>query len=214
VPSSRASAPGEGVRIPLDSIASVAAVTLASIVLGLTFATCFYGLLAQAVRDGRAQIRGFLADFPQLALWVLALFALLLVAAVGIVAPVILLMVVASATAPTVVTIVEAILVGVVLWIFVYLFFTTDALYVSRVSPIAAIQRSISVVRHNLWSSLGLMVLVVIISTGLSMLWQQVAENLRAPGIGLSIVGHIYISTGLAAATMTYYKERSDRLSK
>jgi hypothetical protein len=132
----------------------------------------------------------------------------------GIGGPVVLLMLAASAAAPTLVTIAEAILVGVVLWIFVYLFFMTDALYVSKVSPIVAIQRSISVVRQNLWSSLGLMLLVLVISTGLSMLWQQLEGLLRAPGVGLSIVGHIYISTGLAAATMTYYKERSDRLSR
>jgi hypothetical protein len=43
-------------------------------------------------------------------------------------------------------------------------------------------------------------------------LWQQIAVSLRTAGVAVSIVGHIYISAGLAAASMTYYKERFDRL--
>ncbi len=212
VPSFRASVAGEGTRIPLDSMTSVGAVVLACLVIGLTLATWFFGLLAQAVREGQAEVRRFVPDFAQTALWVIALFGLALVAVVGIGGPALVLLAAVSAAIPTAATVLEAILVGVVLWAFVYLFFTTDALYVSRVSPLVAIQRSVRVVRHNLWSALGLILLVVLISTGLTMLWQQVATNLRAPGVGLSIVGHSYISTGLAAASMTYYKERWERL--
>ena len=208
---------GEGPLLPLDSPASVVAVVLASMVLGLTLAALFYGLLAQGVREGRAGLRSFMPDFAQLAVWAVTLFIMALGVMLLIGGPLIALFVAIQAlgsqsVAAGLASVMAAIILGVALWAFVYLFFTTDALYVSRVSPIVAIQRSISVVRRNLWSSLGLMVLVLIISTGLSMLWQQVAENLRAPGVGLSIVGHIYISTGLAAAAMTYYKERSDRL--
>jgi hypothetical protein len=103
-------------------------------------------------------------------------------------------------------------LVGVFLWAFVYLFFTTDALFVSMVPPLAAMQHSVLVVRHYFWSTLGFIGLVLLISAGLSVLWQELAANLRLPGIGLGILGHIYISTGLAAAGMTYYKERIERV--
>jgi len=208
---------GEGPPLPLDSPASVAAVALASIVLGLTLATLFYGLLAQGVRDGRAALRTFLPDFAQLALWVVALFSLVVGVLILAGGPLIGLLIATNAmgsqgVAVGVASVMAAILVGVALWAFIYLFFTPDALYISRVPPLVAIQQSIRVVRYNFWSSVGLILLMLLISAGLSVLWQQLALSLRTAGIALGIVGHIYISTGLAAASMTYYKERFDRL--
>ena len=104
------------------------------------------------------------------------------------------------------------ILLGVILWLYVYLFFTTDALFVSKVPPRVAIQRSIAIVRYNFWSTLGFIALRMIISAGFLVLWVELARGLGTAGVALAILGHIYISTGLAAASMTYYKERYQRL--
>jgi hypothetical protein len=208
---------GEGPLLPLDSPASVVAVVLASMILGLTLAALFYGLLAQGVREGRAGLRSFMPDFAQLAVWVVAFFILALGVLLLIGAPLVALFVAIQAlgsqsVAAGLASIMAAVLLGVALWAFVYLFFTPDALYISRVPPLLAIQHSIRVVRYNFWSSVGLMLLILLISAGLSVLWQQIAVSLRTAGVAIGIVGHIYISAGLAAATMTYYKERFDRL--
>ncbi len=208
---------GEGPVLPLDSPASAVAVILASIVLGLTVATLFYGLLAQGVRDGRAVLRSFLSDFPQLALWVVALFLLTVGVLILAGAPVIALLATTGAmgsqgVAAGVASVMVAVLAGVGLWALIYLFFTPDALYIGRVPPLVAIQHSIRVVRYNFWSSIVIILLILLISSGLSVLWQQLALGLRTAGIAMGIVGHIYISAGLAAASMTYYKERFDRL--
>jgi hypothetical protein len=208
---------GQGPLLPLDSPVSAVAVSMASIVLGLTLATLFYGLLAQGVREEKAGLRGFLPDFAQLAIWLVALFLLLvgvLVFAAGPLAAVLI----ASHTmgsqsvAAGLASVLVAVLVGVGLWALIYLFFTPNALYVSRVPPLIAIQHSIRVVRYNFWSSVGLMLLMLVIISGLAVLWQQLALSLRTPGVAMGIVGHIYISAGLAAASMTYYKERFDRV--
>jgi len=208
---------GEGPLLPLDSPASAVAVVLASIVLGLTLAALFYGLLAQGVREGRAGLRSFMPDFAQLAVWVVALFFLVVGVLVFAGGPLIALFVATQAmgsqsVAAGLASVMAAVLVGVGLWAFVYLFFTPDALYVSRVPPLIAIQHSIRVVRYNFWSSVGLMLLMLLITAGLSVLWQQLATTLRTAGVAVGIVGHIYISAGLAAASMTYYRERFDRL--
>jgi len=208
---------GEGPLLPLDSPASVLAVVLASIVLGLMLSTLFYGLLAQGVREGRAGLARFLPDFAQLTVWVVALFLLMIAAIVFATGPFVALFVATQTMGPqsvaaAVASVMAAILVGVALWAFIYLFFTPHAVYVSKVAPFVAIQNSILVVRYNFWSSVGLILLMLLISEGLHVLWQQLAVNARTAGVAMSIVGHIYISAGLAAAGMTYYKERFERL--
>ena len=208
---------GEGPVLPLDSPLTIGALVLASIVLGLMLAALFYGLLAQGVRDGRAGLNRFLPDFAQLTVWVVALFLLMLGAIILAGGPLIALLAATQAMGPQSVAaalggLIVAVLVGVGLWAFVYLFFTPHAIYVSKVPPFAAVQNSIRVVRYNFWSSVGLILLMLLISAGLSVLWQQLALSVRTAGVAMSIVGHIYISAGLAAAGMTYYKERFERL--
>ncbi len=208
---------GQGPVVPIESGLSVGALVAASTVLGLTLAALFYGLLAQGVRGGRAGVASFLPDFGQLTVWLVALVLMLLGVIVFAVAPLTALYVAsqslgAPGAAAGLVSALTALFVGIALWAFVYMFFTQHALYVSRVPPLAAIQNSIRVVRYNFWSALGLMLLMLLISAGLSVLWQQLAVTVRTAGVAMGMAGHIYISAGLAAAGMTYYKERFDRL--
>lgn len=213
VPSFRAAAGGQGPTVPVDSAPVAAAVAIMSVLVGLLVGAVFFGMLAQAVRDGRAVPRSFVADLGRLVLSVLGLVAVIIVGLICIAIPFGTLMLLANAVDPRIAAILGPMFVGVALWAFVYLFFTTDALFVSLVPPMSAIQNSIVVVRHYFWSTLGFIALVLLISAGLSVLWQELAENLRVPGIGLGMLGHIYISTGLAAAGMTYYKERIERVA-
>lgn len=208
---------GQGPVIPLDSGFSVVAVAAASMILGLTVAALFYGLLAQGVREGRVGVAGFLPDFAQLTVWLVALILMLVAVIVFAVAPITALYVASqSLGAPGatagLASALAALFVGIALWAFVYMFFTQHALYVSRVPPLTAVRNSIRVVRYNFWSALGLMLLMLLISAGLSVLWQQLAVTVRTAGVPMGMAGHIYISAGLAAAGMTYYKERFDRL--
>jgi hypothetical protein len=105
------------------------------------------------------------------------------------------------------------ILIGVLLWALVYLFFTTEAMFVSRVPPLVAARQSIQVVRRNFWSTIGFILLILVIYVGLLILWKELATSLRVPGAAAAMLGHIYISSGLAAACMTYYKERFEQIT-
>lgn len=212
VPSFRAGAPGQGAAMPLDSAPIAAGALLSILATGLASAAMFYGMLGQAVRDGRAAPRYFLAGFGQIVVWFFGLFVLVLAVFLGVIVPIGLLLILSSASAPLVSSLLGPVVLGVAFWSVLYLFFTPDALFVSRVPPSLAIQYSIRVVRHNFWSTLGFIGLVLVISVGLAILWNEVATALHTPGVALATLGHIYISSGLAAASMTYYKERFDRL--
>jgi hypothetical protein len=212
VPSFRAGAQPAGPMVALPSISMAMGVGVASVLVGLGLATLFYGMLGQAVREGRALPTAYAPDFGRLYLWVLGLTMLLIAMLLGAGLPFLAVLGATGGRAPAVAGVLAPILLGIALWAYFYLFFTTDALFVSRVPPRVAIEHSIAVVRYNFWSTLGFIALLMVISMGLPVLWVELARGLGTPGVAVAIVGHIYISTGLAAASMTYYKERYERL--
>ncbi|MBM2809549.1 MAG: conserved rane protein of unknown function [Chloroflexi bacterium] len=212
IPSFRFGLPGEGTLLPAGSLGSAAAVSAGVLIAGLIATAMFYGLMAQAVRDGGARPRTFIDDAGRLCVAVAGLYGLIIVLTIAIGVPLYFLLVVASAAAPPAAAIVGPLFVGFLLWGLLYLFFTTEALFIGRVSPILAMQQSIVVVRGYFWPTLGFIALYLVISIGMATLWQEIARNLRGVGTIVAIVGHIYISSGLAAASMTYYRERSEQL--
>ncbi|HEX5417844.1 MAG TPA: hypothetical protein VFZ25_19475, partial [Chloroflexota bacterium] len=93
----------------------------------------------------------------------------------------------------------------------IYLFFLTDAIVVSEVGPIRAAVSSTRVVANNFWSSVGFIGLVYIITLGMQIIWSGLAQN--PVGTVIAIAGNAYIASGLAAASMLFYKNRVTRLS-
>jgi hypothetical protein len=215
IPSFQANAGFVGAGAPLSVSSLGAALGLVAVftVAGLCLSALFYGMLGQAVRDGTTTPRRFAGDFLPILLWTTAFFVLVWIVLSTIAAPVGMLLLVMGTATPTLGALMLPIILGVLLWGLVYLFFAPYAIVVDCVPPLAAFRQSIQVVRHNLWSTLAFIALYGTIFFGLLILWGEIAANLRLPGSAIAILGHIYISSGLAAASMTYYKERYERLT-
>jgi hypothetical protein len=93
----------------------------------------------------------------------------------------------------------------------VHLFFAVDAIFVSKAGPLSAIQRSVGVVRRHLRPSVALIVLTWLILAGMARVWDILASNLQSPyGVVLSILGNAYIASGLIAAGMIFYTQRTE----
>ena len=102
-------------------------------------------------------------------------------------------------------------LAAAILFATVHLFFAVDAIFVSRAGPLAAIQRSVVLVRRHLWPSVALMLLTWLILAGMGRIWDVVASSLQSPyGVALGILGNAYIASGLIAAGMIFYVQRSE----
>jgi hypothetical protein len=180
----------------------------------------YYTLLAELVQARHATLGALRARFGGVLVRLGGLVLILFVVIVGVGLPVEALLAVFSRTSPLVASIVGPLILGISMWLFVYLFFTVPAMVVSGVGPVEGAKQSMRVVRRNLWSSTGLIVLAIIISAGLSVIWSELASwprtrtelspFLRWAVVGLAISGHIYITGGLIAACMTYYKERHE----
>jgi len=216
VPSFRAleGAPGMGPTLALASGSALGATAVASLVLGISLAALFYGLMGQAVREGRVAPQTFAGEFRAVFFSTWGVFALFMVVLIGLGLPLAGLLVITGSVSIVVANMLGSVAVGMLIWALVYLFFTTDAVYVSRVPPFAAVQRSVVVVRTNFWPTLGFIGLLTIISMGLPIIWSELAHSLQAPGMALGILGHDYITSGVAAASMTYYKVRVARLEE
>ena len=85
-------------------------------------------------------------------------------------------------------------------------FNTTDA----SKPALAAIQRSVGVVRRHLRPSVALIVLTWLILAGMAQVWGVLGTSLQPPyGVALSILGNAYIASGLIAAGMIFYTQRT-----
>jgi hypothetical protein len=92
----------------------------------------------------------------------------------------------------------------------VHLFFAVDAIFISNAGPLSAIQRSVGMVRRNLWPSVALILLTWLILAGMARVWDILATSLQSPyGVVLGILGNAYIASGLIAAGMVFYSQRA-----
>jgi len=98
----------------------------------------------------------------------------------------------------------------VTLAVLIYLFFTVSAIVLNGDGMLRAIRNSILVVRRNMWPTLGLLVLVNVISAGLGFLWQRMA--LAVWGAPIGILCNSFVGSGLAAAVLIFYRDRYARL--
>jgi hypothetical protein len=141
-------------------------------------------------------------------------FAAIVAVVVGVVLLSILPFAIAAALAATLS--VELSLLVIFLWIvlFYWLGFTTafsfDAVVLSDVGPLRALLTSLFIIQRSFWSSIGLLILGQLILAGMRLVWQPFTAN--TIGVLVAIVGSAYITTGLAAAHLIFYRDRLSRV--
>jgi len=166
----------------------------------------YLGAIAQFVRGDSFDLSFFLRRIGLN--WArLLLFFVLLLFPLGLFVPaaILLLSVIGSWNAGLA-TLFGGLSLGVALWLMLYLFFVKSAIFVGDVNPLWAIWHSFNLVRQNLWSVLGLFLLINVVTWGLAIAWGLIVGH--PLGTVVAIAGNAYVVTGLAAATMIYYRDR------
>jgi hypothetical protein len=170
----------------------------------------FYGGLAGASTGTNRGPLSAGRDAPRAVLHVLGLVGVLIGAALLLGLPVLLLVGFMYAVSRPVALLGGILVAAGVMFAVVHLFFAFDAIFVSHAGPLAAIQRSVVLVRRHLRPSVALILLTWLILAGMSRLWDILATNLQSPyGIALGILGNTYIASGLIAAGMIFYTQRT-----
>lgn len=171
---------------------------------------CFYrGAIAQFVRgnhfDGAFYLQRLAFNWGRLTLFFLLFAAALLL--VGL--PLLVMLSLMETMSSAVASFFTALGVAAALWFLFYLFFVQDAIFVGDVGTLRAVHHSFNIVRRNFWPALGLVLLVVLITMGVPLLWKLLVNH--KVGLVAAMLGHAYIATGLAAASMVFYRDRLAR---
>jgi hypothetical protein len=186
----------------------------ASIALGLLLGGWFYGGLAVASQNAPGGPLAAGQRVPRGVVDVIGLVAILLGVSLLLGVPVLLLIGFTAVISPPVAVLGSVMLVAGLLFASVYLFFSVPAIFVSSAGPLQAIQRSVGTVRRHLWPSLALMLLTWLILAGMGRFWDLLGSSVPAPyGVLLGILGNAYVASGLIAAGMVFYIQRSEPVS-
>jgi hypothetical protein len=102
--------------------------------------------------------------------------------------------------------------VGMGMWGLFHLFFAVHGILLDDMKPLQAMRHSAKLVHRHRTSSVGLVLMTVVISLGLSTIWHMPPPDswLRLT----AIAGNAFINTGLTAATFVYYRERTSSFSE
>lgn len=97
-------------------------------------------------------------------------------------------------------------------WLLFTVSFAFDAVVVSDANPVRALLTSLFIVQRSFWGAAGLLILSWVIITGLSIVWQMLAGS--TVGLLVAMIGSAYISTGMAAAHLVFYRDRLSRVAQ
>ncbi|MGQ9493364.1 MAG: DUF7847 domain-containing protein [Anaerolineae bacterium] len=94
------------------------------------------------------------------------------------------------------------------IWVYVaiILFFTSRAIILDDMGIMRSLWNSFHVVHRNFFGTIGFILLINIIQTGLWYIWRMLAINTVGTFIG--IMGNAYVSTGLVVASFLFYRDR------
>lgn len=96
-------------------------------------------------------------------------------------------------------------------WGFMFFFFSVQAMFVDQIGPIAALRSSYLVVRSDFWQAFGLVIAYFLVVWGFPQVWRVFIT--QPLGLIIAIIGHAAICTGMIAATMVFYRDRSRYLA-
>jgi len=187
------------------------ALLVGSLLGGLLIGGFFYAAIAQQVRGAGTNPVAAGLSVPRSLVRVLGLLFVLLGFGLLLGLPVLVVVGVMALVAPVLAAFGVALAIVALLLVDMYLYFALNAIFVSRVGPLAAVQRSVAVVRKHLWPTVALALLSWVILAGMDRVWELLAANVQAPfGVALGMLGNAYIASGLIAASMIFYHERAN----
>jgi len=179
---------------------------LAGIAIGVFYLT----LLGFLVRSERLATWPVLRATAQNVLRTYGYLLLLLGLVLLILFPLLMLSGVLLAFGISIVGLITLVLVFAAMWAYVMLFFAQDAIVISNAGPARAIYLSYNVVRSNFWPCIGLIVVSMTLQIGTPL---ALVAFTRTPwAVPLAFIAHAYILTGVAVATMLFYRDRAMKL--
>lgn len=93
-----------------------------------------------------------------------------------------------------------------------YLAFAVPAIFVGRVNAFQAIINSVSIFRFDFWSAARLVLVVYLLRSGFTIVWEFFETNLW--GVIFVVIANAFLNSALIAAEMIFYQDRMYCLQK
>jgi len=180
--------------------------TIGLSLVGLLIGALYVGLIAQEVREGRADWSRLGRRLPRYWLRLIGASLVTLGLFIFLGFPVGLMLGIFALFSQGLASLAMALFSVGLLWLMIYLAFVPIAILFGEDGVLAAVVHSITVVRTSLWSTLGLFVLINVITAGLVFIWQRLTAS--PAGALMAIVGNAFVGTGLTAAVIIFYRDR------
>ncbi len=100
----------------------------------------------------------------------------------------------------------------VIVAMIVLFYFSPEALFVADATAPEALRLSARVVKQYTWPSLAFVGATMVISWGLTTVWEHMADS--PPGMALAIAASAFVGCSLALAAMFFFRDRIDRVTQ
>lgn len=178
--------------------------------MGLLVGVIYLGLLARRLPIGAlagASVRALVSKMIQHWLQIIAFIALVALLFLAIYLPLSVGIGFLSLFSPALGSFLAMASGAFSLIIFFYLYFATAAIVMDNLSALAAMKRSVSIVHHHFFPTLGFIALSTLIGLGISLLLLELSA-LAMWAVAPAIALNAYIGTGLAMALLIFYRTR------
>jgi hypothetical protein len=190
----------------LSGLLDTVPVAMLLMVLSVWIAALYLASLAQTIREGRVTRSTLVRQVWGLGWRLTAWLVLVLAIAIFAGFPAMVALGVGALFNANLASFLTGLLWLAVMWVAVYLFFVVPSVSLGQTGVVRSMWNSVNVVRLNLGSALGLIVVTNLIQRGLPLIWDMFATDAWA--LPVSIVGNAYVGTGLMAASMIFYGQR------
>ncbi|MBP7997860.1 MAG: hypothetical protein KA314_06070 [Chloroflexi bacterium] len=190
----------------ISNVLIISLLLLLFMAMGLLLSVIYYGLVAQAVNQEPIHLSWFWRTLPKLLVKLTG--QILFVGALS-------LIILFPLFCVSLFTSLFSLNLTMFLWfvgamplmaLILYGYFGPHGVFLNSRPVLTALRESILLVQMHLFSALGLFLLVYLLGNGLTILWQIADDGSWLTVV--SIVGHGFVSTSLAAATFIFYRDR------
>ncbi len=199
-----------GSVIELTSVSTVLLYAVGLILVGLLFGSIWLALIVHYLKDDLNTWRSVFGRIGWIwlnAALFLAAIILLFLAVSGFLGILLtMLALVAGSGGLALVAILQMAALLIVVWISIGLSLTISAIALDGINAARAVWRSLNVVGRNLSSTLGLLVIGLVLTEGFARIWLIISSN--DWGVPIGILGTAYIGTALITATLLFYRGR------
>lgn len=170
---------------------------------GIALASVYLASLARCVRAGQGSLS---AESSRTFGRMLTLYGMVLFVGVPLLVVAMLVVGLVGMLAPIMGSLLGTMLMALLMLALFYAAFTEEAIVLQGMWPVPAALASARMVYRHFWTSLGFIALVMIITTGMPVVWRMIAPD--ALGMLAAIVGNAYVSSGLSVAAMLFFWQR------